>query len=229
MATDALLQATDFTTDPNPRDLKALPDGTLVTDDMLNAWIARGFGWTFSVGDLTTPILGGGAGTTILDTDPEWVIEVPTKQILIPLRFAVQLEAPLIAADDNESECVIGVDRTQVGGSVAVDGTVEIANNMRTDILAGCPCNPLSALTGAANTTPTRSFDLVRMTQVGDFNGTPDVAFWTTMELLYEPETPPLIVGPATVYCYWGGTVATSGYAQVFFLSVPASEFTNLS
>jgi hypothetical protein len=39
--------------------------------------------------------------------------------------------------------------------------------------------------------------------------------FVTKHELLYEPETAPLIVGPASLIGYWGGTVATPGFAEI--------------
>ncbi len=226
--TDALVQAKGYASGATASDLKALPDGALVVGDWLDAMIARGFGWHTTVGAFSTGIVGGGAGTVMLATDPELVIEVPLGQTMVPLRIGVQLELPLTNADDDESEILITVDRTQVGGSVAADGTVEIPLNMRTDIGSGCPCDVLSALTGAAAITPTRSFDLAHRTSVVDVQGSSTSTLWTESHLLYEPKHPIYIVGPATLAVYWGGTVATSGFAQAEFLSIPSSLVTEL-
>ena len=40
---------------------------------------------------------------------------------------------------------------------------------------------------------------------------------------------PPIIVGPAAMYLYWGGTVATTGFAQVQFAVLAASDVNGLS
>ncbi len=46
---------------------------------------------------------------------------------------------------------------------------------------------------------------------------------WNELSLMYEPRRPQFITGPAGVYVYFGGTVATSGFANVDFLMIPTS------
>jgi len=48
--------------------------------------------------------------------------------------------------------------------------------------------------------------------------------------LLYEPKHPPIIVGPATLLVYYGGTVATlGGFIQGHWVEALASEYINLT
>ena len=147
---------------------------------------------------------------------------------MVPFRIGVQTELPLSNADSDEAEILITVDRTQVLLTVAGDGTVEVPVNLRTDIVAGCPCNVVSANVNATPTTGTRSFDLAHRVKVLDVQGSSTTTFWTEMSLLYEPRHPTYIVGPATLLIYWGGTVGVRGYAQAEFLSIPSSLVADL-
>lgn len=220
---DALLQATGYAPGDSAVDVRAVPTGGLVVANWFDMMVARGFGWQITVGEFTTGIVGGGAGTTLLDTDPELVVQVSAGQTLVPLRISIQLETPLTNADDDESEALITVDRTQNVLSVDADGTVEVPMNMRTDIVSGAPFTAVSANVGATPTTMTRSFDLAHRVKVVDVNGSTANALWGEIELIYEPKQPLFIVGPATLGLYWGGTVATSGFAQVAILSIPSN------
>ena len=220
---DGLLQATGYAPGDAPVDVRAVPTGGLVVADWFDMMIARGFGWQITVGEFTTGIVGGGAGTVLLATDPELVVQVSAGQTLVPLRISVQLETPLTAADDDESEVLITVDRTQNVLSVDADGTVEVPMNMRSDIVGSGPFTAVSANVGATPATMTRSFDLAHRVKVVDVNGVTANALWGEIEVTYEPKHPLFIVGPATLGIYWGGTVATSGFAQVAILSIPSN------
>jgi hypothetical protein len=59
---------------------------------------------------------------------------------------------------------------------------------------------------------------------MGDMNGTPANALWGKLDLVYEPETPPMIVGPASLIVYWGGTVATIGFGQIEWLEFDTAD-----
>ena len=228
MTTDTLAFAKNFNSTAAEVRLSAVPDGGLVTGSWLQAMVARGFGWIVQVGDLTTPIVGGGAGT-ILDADqPELVMDVPAGTTLRPIRIAVDCETPLLAADSEISEIVLSVDRTNVSGATATNGTVETVFNMRTDIVGGSPVSVVSAVTTNLSGVPTISAELQRANVAGDFAGVPANTFWGNLKMLYEPKVPPYIVGPATVVVHFGGTVATSGYIQAFFLAFPSSKVINL-
>jgi hypothetical protein len=67
---------------------------------------------------------------------------------------------------------------------------------------------------------PTLGIELARSVTVGDVQGTPATALMTKHELLYEPVAPALIVGPASLIGYWGGTVATPGFAQIQWVEI---------
>ena len=228
MTTDTLAHAKNFNSSAAEVRLSAVPDGGLVTGSWLQAQIARGFGWVVQVGDLTTPILGGGALTALDADQPECVVDIPAGTTMRPIRIAIDAETPLLVADDDESELVVAVDRTGVSGATATNGTVEVVNNMRTDIVGGSPLSVVSAVTTNLSGAPTISAELQRANVIGDFAGVPANTFWGDLKLLYEPKYPPFIVGPATLVLYWGGSVATSAYAQLFMLAFPSSKVTNL-
>jgi hypothetical protein len=201
-------------------------DSALLTRDWIEAMIARGYGWHLSIGAFSTPITGGGAGT-ILDLDqPEGSISVPTGYALLPLRIHVQCQVPLLAADSDEEEILIALDRTAKN---AGDGTftAETLYNMRTDITAGPPITATSAYT-ADVTDPVLDLELARAVIVGDVQGTAANALWTQLACLYEPLHPPLIIGPAAIWIYWGGTVALPGFAQAQVLAFPSALLTGL-
>lgn len=199
------------------RDLYSLPDGSAVFEKGPQAWINGGKGYHITVGAFSTPIVGGGNGTIIDLDQPEVVISVPSGGAIRPIRIKVQCNTPLLATDADESEILIAVDRT---AAWAGDGTftTETPTGMRTDVTSGSITSCGSAFTADMTATtgadPVLGIELDRSLITGDVQGTPATAVWTKNELLYEPVYSPLIVGPAAIYIYWGGTVATSGFAQ---------------
>lgn len=228
MTTDTLVFGKNFNSTAAEVRLSAVPDGGLVTGSWLQSQVARGFGWIVQVGDLSTPIAGGG-DTAILDADkPQLVMDVQAGTTLRPIRIAVDCETPLIATDGDTSEIVLSVDRTNVSGANATNGTVETVFNMRTDIVGGSPVSVVSAVTTNLSAAPTVSAELQRANVVADIAGTPVNSLWGSLKMLYQPKYPPFIVGPATVLVHFGGTVATSGYIQAFFLAFPSSKVINL-
>lgn len=214
----------------SPQGVDASRSGELYTYDWKQRRIAEGYGFTVTVGAFSTPITGGGAGTIIDLDQPECIINVEDGKVLVPLRFAVQCHTPLLATDADEAEILIAVDRT---AKWAGDGTftAETVFNLRTDnpnSFTGSVGSAFSvdmlATTGAD---AVLGIELARATRTGDLNGTPANALWGELSLVYEPVTSPMIVGPAAVYVYWGGTVAVPGFAQLAFLELPDSEISD--
>lgn len=202
-------------------------NGALNTRDWRQELVDRGYGWIVNVGAFSTPITGGGAGT-VLDLDqPEAILSIPTAYCLIPIRFQVQCHVPLLATDADESEILIAVDRA----AAAVDDgtkTAETPLGLRTDISSGCPITATSAYT-ADVTDPVLGIELAAARITGDVQGTAATALWTGLSINYAPNPAPIIMGPAMVVVYWGGTVATPGFAQLEFIAVAKTLFSTLS
>ena len=182
--------------------------------------IRGGRGFHMDVGAFSSPITGGGA-VTILDQDrPEGIVSAIAGTILIPIRIHVVCQMPIMAADSNESEILIAVDKAAAAaGAVGIAGaTAETPVNMHTGSSNTTACSCYSAST-ASWTNPTLGMELghaVRLADYGDATG----QSWGELSLLYEPITPPILVGPCAIYIYWGGTVATTGFAQVEWLEL---------
>ncbi len=203
-------------------------DGALNTRDAWQSYVLAGQAYSVNIGAFSTPIVGGGNGT-VLDLDqPEGIISVPAGSAIIPVRIHVQCQTPLLATDADESEILIAVDRANawVGDGTA---TTEVALNKRTDLVSGSVCSCASAFTADMLGTPSAAdpvlgIELAHSVFVGDVQGTPATAVWTKHELLYEPKYPPVIVGPAMLILYWGGTVATSGFAQIDWIELTSAN-----
>ncbi len=230
---DTQLQATSYTPDPVLADLREI-DGALITDDWIDAQILRGRGWQINIGDLTTPIRGGGAGTVFDEDQPELIVDIPKGTTCIPLRMHMQGEVVLGAADDDFCEYIITVDRTAINDAFSGSTeTIEVPLNMRTDIIGGCPLTVASAVTGNITAAPTRSMELMRHVVGFDvaIAGTPTETFWQNFDVLYEPKTPPMIVGPATLNAYWGTNISGgfSAFMQVSLLAIPSETLVELA
>lgn len=203
---------------------RATRDGTLFAADWKQALVMEGRGFHFDVGAFSTGIVGGGAGT-VLDLDqPEAVLSIPSGTSIIPLRVAVQCQVPLLATDADEAEILIAVDRTAAS---AGDGTktAETIFNLRTDNPSASLCTATSAYT-ADLTDPVLGIELARKVITGDVQGTAANALWTPLELVYPgpQQFAPIIVGPAMLVVYWGGTVAVPGFAQIEWAEFDTSD-----
>lgn len=224
---EAVMQAKNYAADSVGVDLRSVLGGLLAAD-WRAALAARGYGWHIDVGSLSTPITGGGNGT-ILDADqPELAIDVPSGTCMVPIRIDVACQIPLGATDSDESEIAILLDRTAVSGGTATNGTVESPMNMRTNKTGGCPLTVVSAVTTNLSAGFTASADLAHAVKI--FETKTDVSvMWTDLTLRYEPIIPLFICGPATLLVYWGGTVATTGFACVDVLAFDSTLVTGLS
>ena len=110
------------------------------------------------------------------------------------------------------------VDRAAASTAAAGTGTVETVFNMRTDAPRGSLCTVVSANT-SDHGTPTISAELARVGKVTNLL-TAGIT-QGVLDLLYEPDDPPIIIGPAAVYMYWCGTQAMSGFAQAQWIELP--------
>ncbi len=199
--------------------------GSLLAADWRQALVARGFGWNATVGALSTPIVGGGAGTVVVAAQPQLAIKVPAGMCLIPLRVACEIELGIQSADSQRTEVLISMDKTQV--PTAGTSTLEVPINMRTDIVTPCPLTVWSAFTGNGATLALDELD--RAQALTDLQGTAATLNVYQMKTVYEPDCPPFICGPAGMFVHFGGTVAASGFIQASFLAVPSSLVTGLS
>lgn len=203
--------------------------GELFIADWIQAAILEGYGFIANVGSLSTPIVGGGDGTIIDQNQPEFGMIIPDGKTIIPIRLAIQMTTPMLATDADEAEAVAIVDTTAATVAAALDGTwanTITPKNMRIALAnrKSSECTVKSVCSGDT-TNPTISIELAHAIIVGDVNGTPGfAAFWTKNELLYEPKHPPMIVGPASLFAYWGGTVAVNGFMQFFWLELPSTQ-----
>jgi hypothetical protein len=194
--------------------------GAAFSADWRQQFIIDGRAYFINVGAFSTPITGGGAGTIIDQDQPEACISIPSGTSLIPIRIDVQCQIPLLATDADECEILLAADRLAAG--TAGTSTSETALNMRSDNPRTSLCTCYSAYTGNA-TNPTLGLELARVVTTGDVQGTPTTALWTPLSLLCEPVNPPILVGPAALYIYFGGTVAVSGFAQAFWVEFPTT------
>ena len=202
--------------------------------DSLTAWtindlIARGYAYHITIGAFSSPITGGGAGTIIDQNQPEGVVSVPGGYTLIPIRFSAQCQVPLLATDSDEVEILLALDST---ADWAGDGTATAESPLNLAKMGfapekgdGAPLQVASAfsadMTRRGGGEPTLDMEIARKVKIGDVQGVAATSFWTALELLYEPLHPPYFNGPCALYLYWGGTVATTGFAQMDVAVVP--------
>lgn len=197
-------------------------DGAVIDMGWKQALLLAGQCFTFTVGTLSTGIVGGGDGT-VLDIDqPEFLIYVPTGTAIMPLRMAIQGNADDAVANHSVLEALIAL------GEVAWDGTgtctTEVVYNLNRGSSLASACSVRSAFTANITTAPVHIADLARAEVKIDLpaNGETPII----LDLLYAPDPSPLIVGPATITGYWGGTSAVTGYAQVSYIEFTKSRVT---
>jgi hypothetical protein len=205
--------------------------GDLFIADWIQAAIMEGRGFAANVGALSTPIVGGGNGTIIDLDQPEFGMIIPSGTTLVPIRLNLQLTTPLLATDEDEAEAVAYVDTTAATVTAALDGTwanTITPKNMKIAVSNALASNcTVKSVCSADTTDPTESIDLMHTIIRGDVQGTAANALWTKNELLYEPKNPPFIIGPASLFVHWGGTVAVYGFMQFFWLELPTVQVTS--
>lgn len=221
------LRAKSYDASPAEFDVRGVL-GAVLAADWRMALIARGYGYHVDVGAFQTPITGGGAGTVFDQDQPEFGISAASGTTLVPIRVSVACMPGLQTTDSHTSEILLAVDRV---AAWAGDGTVtaETAINLRTSVTGnptGVTC--FSAATGNI-TNPTLGMELAHVAQLTDVQGTAATVNMYSLNLLYEPLCPPLLVGPCCLYGYFGGSIAVTGYANIDFLAFPTSLISGLS
>lgn len=193
---------------------RASRDGSLYSVPWKQGLAFEGRVYHVDVGAVSTPIVGGGNGTVIDLEQPEFALSIPSGTSIMPLRALVVTKEPATQSDADVVEHLIAVDRTQTVN--AGTSTTETIFNFRTDNGYSSLCTARSAYTGdmTVPSTPTLGIELVHGLWTAEVASAVAVS-WTNMTTLYEPDTAPIIVGPASLYIYWGGTVATSGFASI--------------
>lgn len=230
MSADIRGQAAQYSNVQNVSDgfpvpVRTMREGTLSVADWLNLKNMEGRVYQVTVGAFSTPITGGGNGTIIDLDQPEGLISVPTGTTIILNRVSVQCQTPLLATDADEAEILVAIDK-DIAWDGAGTATAETPLAIRTDQKRTSSCTCKSAFTADITTTPTADIELARKVVMGDVQGTPATALWGLLDLEYEPKVPPIIVGPAMVMVYWGGTVATIGFAQIQYTEIASTDIT---
>ena len=220
MADDFFVKAhrnLSLTGEGNIQSLFANRAGAVVQVNLIDQLIAAGYGYHVTIGALTTPIQGGGAGT-ILDTlQPEFSLAVPSGSAIYLIRGSVQAELPA-DQDGDVQEILFAADRLAASNASSATGTVEVAFNMRTDNPRSSLCTVVSANT-VNITAPTHGLEIARKQEVT--NIVTSGITQGVLELLYEPLSPLLLVGPASFYALWGGTQAMSAFGQFQWVEMP--------
>ncbi|MBM3946507.1 MAG: hypothetical protein FJ315_03785 [SAR202 cluster bacterium] len=192
--------------------------------------IAQGYGWGVTVGSFSTGIVGGGAGTALDLDQPELAIGVGARSVLVPIYFEAVVQGGISTADSDETEALFAVDSL---GLWTGDGTFTSENpsNMNSKYDKGAPVRVGSAFTADMTTTPRNGgaaadpvldMELAGIVETADQAGTAANVAYRTIRLVYEPLHPEAITGPASLFGYWGGTIATvGGFARLRFLVLP--------
>ena len=201
-------------------------DFKVQTGDFLQDAVLSGYGYGITIGALTTPIVGGGAGTVIDLDQPELVLSVPDGTTMLLMHVGFQLEMPA-DVEGEIHEIILTADRSAAAGGLAGNGTDENEFNLLTNRGSkGARVDAWSAMTSNI-TAPTDDFVLTRrqiITQVltsgilstefrFDFDERPAIAF----------------VGPAAVYGYWGGIQAISGFGEARWVEFDTSDLAGVA
>lgn len=197
----------------------ANPAGAPVVTSFREAMIAAGYGFhTITSGGLSTPIVGGGNGTTMDVAQPELCIDVPSGAAIMPISIRVACQLPADTTLEVQ-EILIAVDRTQVHSAHGT-ATENDPFNMRSDNSRRSVCNVRSAATANHTTaTPTLGIELARKQEKTLILTTGLTHGKFTLE--YEPKRAPIIVGPAILFVFFGGATAMSGYVEAEWLEFP--------
>jgi hypothetical protein len=200
--------------------------GELITMGWKQAALNAGELFYAKVGALSTPIVGGGAGTIIDQDQPEFGLSIPAGMTVQLIRVSAQMTIPLLATDDDESEILVAADKAAAS---ALDGTW--ANtitpiNLKTIGGTASRCTVKSVCSVNA-TNPTLDLELFRDVVTGEIEGAGAASYWKQHNVLYAPDECPLLVGPASVFIYWGGTVATYAFMQAIWREIATASIQN--
>jgi len=202
--------------------LRLMREGSLSVASFLQAMIFEGLGYSAFEGAFSTEAAGGGAAAVIDIDRPNMTLGVPDKTSIMLFRVTSQAFMPLTVTDDDEAEILLGV---HVGTKITVaSATALTPRNLKTGVAAGSLIDAEKTHATNIATAPTVDMELARAVARGEMAGTPANAAWEQLVLNYEPLVIPVIKGPSTVLLYHGGTVATDGFTQMFWVELPTSD-----
>ncbi|KKM72131.1 hypothetical protein LCGC14_1423580 [marine sediment metagenome] len=211
-----------------PHDVRGTRDGIMFTANWKEALLMEGRVFQMTVGSLAaggdiSPITGGGNGTVINQDRPEFIVSVPSGTALIPLEVVVSVNGD-VDADTEVIDIILTAD-TAAASATPGTATTETPVNMITSGGVAAAGSYFSAVNTADITDPTVSMildsetlTLAAVSAAG--------ALTYQLKMHYEPEVPPILIGPAALYGYWGGTAAATGVASVIWAEVPSTRYT---
>lgn len=183
---------------------------------------------------ISTGKVGGGQGTVLVQAQPELIIGVPANICIRPISVYVQVQTGVTTTDADESEILVAVDSL---GYYSGDGTHTVVNpsNLRSDLDKGSSCRVAQAVVANATTTPgyaiiaaaapVLDIELDRTVQTANFGDATGITS-PHLELKWEPQHPPYLVGPCSLLVYFGGTRATvGGFVQARWVEGKISDF----
>lgn len=212
-------------TEGTEKAVRLTSDGAVVTMDWKQAMVEEGRAFACVVGSFVTPATGGGQGTIIDQDQPEFCLNIPDGVSVWPKRVQISVLPPAIAADRDESECLIAIDKTSaVNAGTAGTATAETIYNLNTNHSRASSCTAKSVYT--VNTgSAALDIELAHMVRIAEIDTVGVGTGWhenlVGFEMLYEPDAAPKINGPAKLLVYWGGTVATLAYACIEWYELP--------
>lgn len=201
--------------------LRAFRDGSPIVMPWVQALVLEGRVHQVTVGSLTTPV---GDGTVMVLARPMLTVGAPAGISMIPLSVRISLLNQLLDTDGDECEAMISIDRiSQITGGAA---TAEVIFNLRTDKTSSSQVLARSVYTADATPTPVLGIELAHLQRRGDIQGVAATSYWTEANLIYDPETKPIIVGPGTLLEHHGGTTAVLGFVSAVWAEFSSNILT---
>lgn len=195
--------------------------------------ILGGHGRSAIVGAFSTGGAGGGAAA-IIDLDrPNLAIGVPAGFAIRPFHISAQVQPGAATTDADEAEILFAVDSLGLWRGTGTS-TVVTPSNLRTDLDKGSACRVGATFSADMTTTPgfaveaaadpVLDLELAREVQTLELATAANQNLYL-VRLNYEPDYPPFLVGPCTLFVYYGGTVAlVGGFAQVQWVEGTLAE-----
>lgn len=200
--------------------MRMLRDGTMSYADFKAVCVMEGVGFHLSVGTFSTGQANDGTAVDI--SEPNFLVSVPNGTTILPIRISIQVQGG-IPADGQEVEALIAVDQDSAGATLT-NMTAGTIYNMNTLYGNSSDCAGYVDSTNSI-TDPVLDIELARVVMEFDVDGT-NFSHPSAVDLLYEPEAPVIINGPASLVGYWGGDAAIiGGFAQIEWLEFNSNVF----
>lgn len=170
-------------------------DGSIITMDWYTAMALEGR--VFNVA-LATPDTTMTGATSYDPTHPSIVIDIPEGTVFIPVHVDICYED----AGSTDNYIIIGCEdiTTYSSGGTAIS----TCNNLRTDNPRASTITVLKASDSAITATDPGATERILFSYVNAFL---DATTSPPMQVIWEPKSPPILVGPASflAYCYGAG------------------------